>query len=653
MVIEADHILDAARDAASRRSWNEAVQAFEQAAAQRSLGAADLEIYADAAWWAGEADLSVETLEKAHFGYVDSGDDDHAASAAILLTELAIRRGAMSVAAGWRSKAERLLADTPLSPNHARLRVFDIIQTLFMGDVDGAVGLGDEVIALARATGDTESEAGAMVFKGRALVARGDWEEGMRLIDEAAATALSGSLGLRVAGNVYCCTIEACRSVGDFRRAGEWTEEADRWLSRNSVGGYPGVCQIRRAELKRLRGDWSGAESETLQACENLERYRLLDEVGVGEAQVGLIKLLMGDYDGAEAVFTRAYEHGADPQPGLALLMLARGRADEAAESIAANLSADMGWDLPSRMHALPAQVHIAAVRGDLGTARDAVEEMERLAADHDRPVFRAYALTVRGELELAEGRAGDAGPVLEQAVRLWRELDFPYDMAQARLLLGRAYLAGGDASRGRLELNAARSTFEGLGARPALAEVDDLIGSIDRKSMEKDRAVRTFMFTDIVTSTDLIGVIGDQAWESLIAWHDRELRAVFIAHGGVEANHVGDGFFVVFDSASAGIDAAVTIQRHLTDHRREHGFAPSVRIGLHTGEATVDGGEYRGQGVHLAARVGSTAGGEEIVVSEATLAGVGSANYSVSEGRETALKGIAESVVLHTIDWR
>lgn len=652
-MIEGGRILDAARDAASRRSWSEAVESFEQAAAEQTLSAEDLEVYADVAWWAGKPDLSIEMMEEAYSAFIAGGDNDRAASVAILLSELALRRGVMSVAAGWRSKVERLLADTPVSPNHARLRVFDIIQTLFSGDADGAVDLADEVIALARATGDSDSEAAAMVFKGRALVSRGDWDEGMRLVDESAATALSGSLGIRAASNVYCCTIEACRSVGDFRRAGEWTEEADRWMSRNSVAGYPGVCQIRRAELKRLRGAWSEAETETLRACENLERYRLIDEVGIGESQVGLIKLLMGDFEGAEDAFARAFEHGADPQPGLALLMLARGQADEAAESIAGSLSADMGWDLPTRMHTLPAQAHIAVVRGDFETGRVAVEELEKLAADHERPVFGAYASTVRGELELAEGRATDAKPFLVQAVRQWRELDFPYEMAQARALLGRAHLAGGDASRARMELNAARSTFEGLGATPALAEVDEVIGSMDRKTTEKDRAVRTFMFTDIVTSTDLIGVIGDQAWESLITWHDRELRSAFTAHGGVEANHVGDGFFVVFDSALAAIDSAVSIQRRLIDHRRDHGFAPSVRIGLHTGEATVDGGEYRGQDVHLAARVGSAAGGEEIVVSAATLAEAGIANYPVSEGRETILKGIAEPVMLHTIDWR
>lgn len=203
------------------------------------------------------------------------------------------------------------------------------------------------------------------------------------------------------------------------------------------------------------------------------------------------------------------------------------------------------------------------------------------------------------------------------------------------------------------MELDAARSVFQRLGAKPSLSQVDDLIGSIDRAPTESERITRALMFTDIVTSTDLIGVIGDEAWETLITWHDRELRAVFADHDGVEANHAGDGFFVVFETAGQAISAAVVIQRKLADHRREHGFAPSVRIGVHTAEATLSSGEYRGQGVHVAARVGATARGDEIVVSSDALESAGRIDHKVSDGVPTELKGVAEPVVLHTVEWR
>jgi class 3 adenylate cyclase len=100
-------------------------------------------------------------------------------------------------------------------------------------------------------------------------------------------------------------------------------------------------------------------------------------------------------------------------------------------------------------------------------------------------------------------------------------------------------------------------------------------------------------------------------------------------------------------------VEAAVSIQRRLVEHRREHGFAPQVRIGLHTDEATLDGSDYRGKGVHLAARVGSAAGAEEIVMSSATLESAGELRYPVSEPRTADLKGIGGAVELHTIEWK
>ncbi len=653
VVMGANGLLESARDAIERKAWGEAAEAFGQAAEEQTLDPIDLEAYADAAWWAGRSDDSIQILEGAYNGYIEKGDDFEAATVAVLLAEMAMRRLSGSVAAGWRSRAERLLEGRPPSSVNARLRVMDVYEALHSGDVNAAIALGGEVIELARSVGDRNTEAMTMALTGRALMGRGDWQEGAKLIDEAAATALSGHLDPRTASNVYCCTIEACRSVGDYRRAAEWTEEADRWMDRNSVEGYPGVCQIRRAELKRLKGNWEEAEGDVSRACEILERYRLVDEVGQGELQLGLIRLLTGDFDAAEATFGRAFEHGADPQPGLALLMLARGQLDEAARSVGRSLSTDGSWDRLRRMMLLPVQARIAERRGDLDTARRAVTELEDLAVLFDRQAFEASASAARGELELAEGRPDSAIPALDRALRLWRELDFPYEAAEVRVIIAKAHLASNDEVGARMELNAARSTFERLGAKPALEQVVETLASLDRQGMVKGRTTATFMFTDIVTSTDLIGVIGDDAWDTLISWHDRELRKIFAQHGGVEANHAGDGFFVVFDSAAGAIDAAVAIQRRLADHRREHGFAPEVRVGVHTGEVTVDGKEYRGQGVHLAARVASAATGEEVVASDAAVEAAGRLPYDVSEGTRTSLKGISDPVVLHTIDWR
>jgi class 3 adenylate cyclase len=159
-------------------------------------------------------------------------------------------------------------------------------------------------------------------------------------------------------------------------------------------------------------------------------------------------------------------------------------------------------------------------------------------------------------------------------------------------------------------------------------------------------------MFTDIVKSTNLVEAIGDEAWEDLLHWHDETLRSLFAEQGGEEVKHVGDGFFVAFPDAAAAIECAVTIQCTLADHRREQGFSPQVRIGLHTAEATRRGRDYGGKGVHESTRIAALADAGEILASQETLTDA-PVSFSVSDPREVSLKGISKPVSVVTIEWR
>jgi class 3 adenylate cyclase len=163
-------------------------------------------------------------------------------------------------------------------------------------------------------------------------------------------------------------------------------------------------------------------------------------------------------------------------------------------------------------------------------------------------------------------------------------------------------------------------------------------------------RVAKTFMFTDIVGSTNLVEVMGDEAWETLLRWHDQTLRSLFAAHQGEEVVATGDGFFVGFDSPEAALACAVAIQRGLADHRQKHGFAPQVRIGLHASDATQVGTNFRGKGVHEAARIAALAGGGEILASKDTVAG---SPFQSIDPRTVELKGISEPVEVVTVAWR
>jgi class 3 adenylate cyclase len=158
-------------------------------------------------------------------------------------------------------------------------------------------------------------------------------------------------------------------------------------------------------------------------------------------------------------------------------------------------------------------------------------------------------------------------------------------------------------------------------------------------------------MFTDIVGSTKLVEAIGDGAWGQLLQWHDRTLRSLFAAHGGQGIDHAGDGFFVAFESTARAVACAVAIQRSFADHRRTHGFSPYLRIGLHTASVSHAAAEYRGKGVHEAARIAALGEAGEIVASEGTVAGT-SMDATTSDPQLVSLKGLSEPVPIVRIHW-
>ena len=650
------------RDAVQRHAWSDAVESLTAADGKGQLAPPDLELLGAALWWAGRPEEASEALQRAFSGHIDAGRKAEAADVALRLAYDAFRSLAGSVAGGWLARAEHLLDSEPESALHAWPLLFRAVQALMAARFGDGIAYAEQAMETARRHDNFDALYVAMSFKGMAEVFIGKPADGLALIDEAAAAASSGQLDLRMASDIYCNTISACRSIGDLGRAGQWADEGERFMRREGVTGYPGICRIHRAEIKMLRGQWPEAEQEARHASEDLLRHRLLDGVGFAYYEVGEVRLRMGDLDAAAEAFDRAYEYGHTAQPGLALLQLARGEIADARRSIDRALATAAGTggvaDRTTRARLLPAKVDIALASQDLEGARTTVEELETIAADFAQPLFQAEALTARGELLLGEEKATEASPVLGESWRLWQASDLPYESARARLRYAEALAAEGDAAMARRDLMAARSTFERLGATRDLARIDALLGG-DREppagtaQREGSRVERSFMFTDIVTSTDLVSLIGDSAWRDLLDWHDRELRATFARHAGQEVTHTGDGFFVAFDEVASGIDCAVDIQRRLARHRREHGFAPRVRIGLHVAEATRRGVNYSGGGVHVAARVGAVAEGEEILVTRAAFEAAPGLRYPLSEPRSVKLKGVRTPVEVMAVDWR
>lgn len=677
-----DQLLAEGRAALARHAWRSAYEKLAAADGLEALLAADLEGLAEAAWWSGRLDECIAARERAYAGHTAAGDRRRAAWVAIWLVRDYRDRLAPALGAGWRNRAERLLAEEPECREHAWLAVLDSHSARVLGDLKGATRRAREATEIAVRVGSRDLEALGTLLLGLAQLAEGRVPNGLSLVDEATAAATGGELEPWATAAVYCNTIVACHELADYGRAGEWTEAAERWCERQEISGFPGECRVYRAEIMRVRGIWTDALHELRRACAELEAF---SPRVAGEAfyELGLLRLRTGDLAAAEEAFRRAHRLGREPQPGLALLRLAEGRVDEAAAlmrvtrrrktsrvrrlaraagprgrtltSIMLRLRpelADEAAGTLARARLLPAEVEIALATGDLKTASSAAAELGSVAAIFRTPALQAEAACANGAVGLAANKPAVAVTSLRRGLELWQQVDAPYEAARARVLLAAAYSADGEEQSAMLELRAARSAFEALGAAPDARRAAEQLGA---ESADEGRSPvhgqRTFMFTDIVRSTKLVEAIGDSAWEQLVAWHDRLLRSLFVRYEGDEIDHAGDGFFVSFRTAESGIACAVDIQRRLERHRTENGFAPQVRIGVHTGTAVRAGAAYRGKVVHEAARVASFAGPGQILATTPALAEA-PPRFPVSDARLVDLRGIAEPMEVATVDW-
>jgi DNA-binding NarL/FixJ family response regulator/class 3 adenylate cyclase len=128
-----------------------------------------------------------------------------------------------------------------------------------------------------------------------------------------------------------------------------------------------------------------------------------------------------------------------------------------------------------------------------------------------------------------------------------------------------------------------------------------------------------TFLYTDIEGSTELLGRLGDR-YAGVLEEHRRLMRELVERAGGTEIDCRGDEFLFVFAEAGPAVEAAVHAQQALADHAWPEEAKVDVRMGLHSGEPTIQGSSYLGLDVHRVARLASAGHGGQVLMSERTL---------------------------------
>jgi len=452
--------LEQAADAAGRRDWQAAYDAYAEVAEPT---AGDTEGLAEAAWWLGRMAESIRLNTEAYRGHLDGGDLPSAARTAFLLAIHTRLVGDAAQSAGWMGRSQRVLDSMPESVEHGYPLYLQIAGLMGSGDLDAALVSARRMQDLGRHFADPTLVALGVYYEGRSLIKQARVREGLALLDEAMLAALSDELRPLWTGAIYCGLMDACNELRDLRRASEWTEATRRWCGPLPLASlYPGICRVHRAQVLQTRGEWKQAEEEALGACRDMVGIDVF-AVADGHYEVGEVRRLRGDLAGAEEAYKLAHEWGRDPQPGIALLRLAQGRIEAAAAAIGAALAQGAGSPL-DRAPLLAAQTSIALAAGDVPLAEASADEVARTAVAFDSPALAAEGNRCAGAVRLAQGRPMEAMAALRMSFNTWQELDAPYDVARTRLLLADAYQSMGDSDTAARERAAAGACFARLG---------------------------------------------------------------------------------------------------------------------------------------------------------------------------------------------
>ena len=129
-----------------------------------------------------------------------------------------------------------------------------------------------------------------------------------------------------------------------------------------------------------------------------------------------------------------------------------------------------------------------------------------------------------------------------------------------------------------------------------------------------------TILFTDIESSTAITERLGDERWLEVLRDHNSVFRALAARARRLRGEEPGRWLHARLPRARAGRRVRRRGPARAGREREPvEGERVRVRIGLHTGEAIREEGDFFGRSVILAARIAAQARGGEILVSESS----------------------------------
>ncbi len=151
----------------------------------------------------------------------------------------------------------------------------------------------------------------------------------------------------------------------------------------------------------------------------------------------------------------------------------------------------------------------------------------------------------------------------------------------------------------------------------------------------EQDRKLATILYTDIVSSTERAGELGDSRWKHVLDEVDRITHQLLERYRGQLIKSLGDGHLAIFDAPGRAIRCAFAMRDSV--ERLDIG----LRAGLHTGEVELRGPDIGGLAATIGRRVCDLASRGDVLVSASVPALVAGSGITFESTGTHVFKGV------------
>lgn len=420
-------------EALAAGDWDAAQACFEEAVDRLGGPAEALDGLAQALFSLGDYAGAIDRAEQAFAAYQAGGEDVRAAMCARFVGYLyGVVHGNGAAAGGWIGRAVRLIDAAGDCPERARISLTLAVVATDPVNRERHLSAAEDI---ARRHDANDLVLDAMSLRGLHLVAAGDVDAGMALLDEALAAVAAGEVhDLVSVGAMYCKMLHACELTSDVRRAEDWLALADRFVRRTKRIPIGAICRTHYGGILTAAGRWEDAERELLTSIGLYDRsYRALR--GAAVVRLAGLRVRQGRLAEAAELLVDA-EHDSYAVRPQVELHLARGETELAVARAERFFREHAESELTAPVLLLLVRAQLD--RADAVAAAMAAARLRELATATPGGLLAALADHAAGLLAAAERDTVERNTAavghLESAMAAFGRLGLPLEEARVRL---------------------------------------------------------------------------------------------------------------------------------------------------------------------------------------------------------------------------